>query len=169
MASNLTEPGLIRIAFAADDMPGDSILAEIQFEILSDDVSPLTFENLELYGPDASRLIAKGMDDKFTSWAIPPEKSALLQNFPNPFNPETWIPYQLRDATEVVISIYNAAGEMVRELDLGHRQPGLYVSQDRAAYWDGRNKFGATVASGVYFYSIRAGEFVAVKKLIVLK
>jgi flagellar hook assembly protein FlgD len=93
----------------------------------------------------------------------------LLQNFPNPFNPETWIPYQIKEASEVKIRIYSAAGELVRELDLGSKLAGVYVTHDRAAYWDGRNASGEEVASGIYFYSIRAGDFAAVRKLTVLK
>jgi flagellar hook assembly protein FlgD len=93
----------------------------------------------------------------------------LLQNYPNPFNPETWIPYQLHEASEVVIRIHNVTGELVREIKLGYKPAGLYVSQDRAVHWDGKDKFDMPVASGVYFYSIQAGSFSAVKKLIVLK
>ena len=145
------------------------MLAEVQFDILSDDVSPLTLQRVELYGPDALPLNSICMNGKFSSWAMPVERSALLQNFPNPFNPETWIPYQLSAGSEVAILIYSAAGEMVRKLDLGYKPAGLYVSSDRAAHWDGRNRFGASVASGVYFYSIQTGDFTAVRKLSILK
>ena len=169
LASSLNNPGKVRIAFANANGVNSETVARIKFRILSDDSSPLVLETVEMYGPDARPLASKGIDEKFTSWAIPPEHSGLLQNFPNPFNPETWMPYQLKDAAEATIRIYNSAGELIRELDLGYRSPGLYVSKDRAAYWDGTNKFGATVASGVYFYSIRAGDFTAVRKLIILK
>lgn len=98
-----------------------------------------------------------------------PEKSALLQNFPNPFNPDTWIPYQLRKDADVKIEIYNLAGELVRAVDLGYRTAGYYTSKTKSAYWDGRNEVGERVSSGVYFYRIRAGEFNAIKKMIVLK
>ena len=169
MVSNLSQPGTVRIAFANADRQIDKTVAKIQFHILADDLSPLTLGMMDLYGYDALPLISRGIDREFRSWAIPPENSALLQNFPNPFNPETWIPYQLKDASEVTIQIYNVAGEMIRKLDLGYRSAGLYVSQDRAAYWDGRNRFGTSVTSGVYFYSIKADDLTAVKKLIVLK
>ena len=90
-------------------------------------------------------------------------------DFPNPFNPETWIPYQLKEGDEVRIRIYNIAGDLMRELELGYKPAGLYVSCDRAAYWDGRNTVGEKISSGVYFYSIQVGDFAAVRKLILLK
>jgi len=169
LASNVKEPGIVRISFASNDGLDNETLAEIEFDVLADDTSPLTFRMADLYGPDALPLNSRSISKEFRSWAIPPEESKLLQNFPNPFNPETWIPYQLKDAGEVTIRIYNTAGEQVRALDLGYKSPGLYVSQDRAAYWDGRNNFGTSVASGVYFYSIQTGDLAAVRKLIVLK
>ncbi len=98
-----------------------------------------------------------------------PDKSALLQNFPNPFNPETWIPFQLKDESDVVIRIYSLSGELVRELNLGHKPAGIYTTKDRAAYWDGKDRFGMPVSSGIYFYSINAGKLSATKKMIVLK
>ena len=104
------------------------------------------------------------VDGEFKSWAMPPEHSLLLQNFPNPFNPETWIPYQLRQGSEVTIRIYSAVGKLVQELELGYRPAGLYVSRDRAAYWDGKNASGEEVASGVYFYALQAADFTAIRK-----
>ena len=169
LASNLSESGMVYIAFANADRLSNGTVARIRFDILADDTSPLKLRTVELYGSDALPLNSRSMDTRFSSWAIPPEHSNLLQNFPNPLNPETWIPYQLRDASEVTIHIYNAAGELVRWLGLGYKPAGLYVTSDRAAHWDGKSKFGTPVASGVYFYSIRAGDFVAVRKLIVLK
>jgi hypothetical protein len=100
---------------------------------------------------------------------IMPERSALLQNYPNPFNPETWIPYHLRDAAPVSIRVYNASGQLIRTLELGHKDAGVYVSQWKAAYWDGKNEAGEEVASGTYFYSITAGDFFATGKMVVKK
>ena len=91
----------------------------------------------------------------------------LLTNFPNPFNPETWIPYQLARSTEVSISIHAAGGALVRTLDLGHQPAGLYLQRSRAAYWDGRNAMGETVASGVYFYTLSAGDFTATRRMLI--
>ena len=98
-----------------------------------------------------------------------PERTALLANYPNPFNPETWIPYELANAAEVSVSIYNTQGHLVRQLDVGHQDVGLYRSRSRAAYWDGRNAFGERVASGVYFYVLTAGDFAATRKMLILK
>jgi hypothetical protein len=100
---------------------------------------------------------------------IVPEKSMLAQNYPNPFNPETWIPYQLAEDSDVTIRIYNASGRLVRVLDLNHRNAGTYMSKQSAAYWDGRDDNGELVASGVYVYSIQAGAFTAVRKMVILK
>jgi hypothetical protein len=169
LVSNLREAGKAHIAFAVDGVLNDEAIAEIEFKVISDNASPITLSSLDLYNPDASSLKVEGINGEFISWAMAPERSALLQNFPNPFNPETWIPYQLRNAGEVTITIYNTAGEMVRKLNLGYKTAGLYITQDRAAYWDGNNKFGDPVASGVYFYSINSEDLKAVRKLIVLK
>lgn len=98
-----------------------------------------------------------------------PKEFALLQNFPNSFNPETWIPYQLAEDVNVVIRIYNTFGQLIRTLDLGHNQAGFYANKEKAAYWDGRNEDGEQVSSGVYFYQIKAGDFVATKKFVMLK
>lgn len=98
-----------------------------------------------------------------------PEKTTLLANYPNPFNPETWIPYQLAKDSEVLISIYDTTGRLVRTLSLGFQSAGFYNSQGRAAYWDGRNGVGEPVASGLYFYTLTAGDFTATRKLLILK
>ena len=100
---------------------------------------------------------------------LQPKANALLANYPNPFNPETWIPYQLATPADVSISIYTADGQLVRVLDLGHRQVGIYESRSRAAYWDGRNTLGEPVASGLYFYTLTAGEFTATRKMLIRK
>ena len=96
-------------------------------------------------------------------------KTGLLPNYPNPFNPETWIPYQLSEPAEVTVTIYAVNGTVVRTLDFGHRRAGSYASQSRAAYWDGRNAQGEPVASGIYFYTLRAGDFSATRKMVIRK
>ena len=101
--------------------------------------------------------------------ATPPEATALLPNYPNPFNPETWIPYQLAAPADVRISIYAADGTLVRRLALGHQSVGIYASRSRAAYWDGRNDLAEPVASGVYFYTLTAGDYTATRKLLIRK
>ena len=99
----------------------------------------------------------------------PPEKTVLLANYPNPFNPETWIPYQLSEPAEVTVSIYSVDGKLVRTLELGQVPAGIYQSRSRAAYWDGRNAAGESVASGVYFYTLSAGDFSATRKMVIRK
>ena len=98
-----------------------------------------------------------------------PETTALLPNYPNPFNPETWIPYQLSEPTDVTLTIYDIHGRIVRALDFGHQRAGMYHTRSRAAYWDGRNAVGEPVASGVYFYTLKAGEFSATRKMLIRK
>ncbi|MDE0466506.1 MAG: dockerin type I domain-containing protein [Candidatus Poribacteria bacterium] len=98
-----------------------------------------------------------------------PKETALLPNYPNPFNPETWIPYQLAIPADVSISIYAADGKLVRMLNLGYQSAGIYHQRSRAAYWDGRNTQGEPVASSVYFYTFTAGEFTATRKMLIKK
>ena len=98
-----------------------------------------------------------------------PEKTTLLPNYPNPFNPETWIPYQLASAAEVTLTLYDVTGRGVRTLALGHQPAGVYQHKSRAAHWDGRNAFGEPVASGIYFYTLTAGNFTATGKLLIRK
>ena len=98
-----------------------------------------------------------------------PEQTLLLSNYPNPFNPETWIPYQLAVSADVRVTIYDALGIVVRELELGHQSAGFYTTRSRAAYWDGRNDIGERVASGIYFYTVTAGGFTATRKMLILK
>ena len=98
-----------------------------------------------------------------------PEETVLLHNYPNPFNPETWLPYHLSEPAEVTLTIYGIDGRVVRRLDLGHQDAGYYQSKARAAYWDGRNAVGERVASGIYFYTLTVGDFAATKKLLIRK
>ncbi len=100
---------------------------------------------------------------------IQPENTTLLANYPNPFNPETWIPYHLAKSADVTLHIYAANGVLVRTLVLGHQPTGIYQSRSRAVYWDGRNEFGEPVASGIYFYTFRAGDFTATRKMLIRK
>ena len=98
-----------------------------------------------------------------------PDETALLRNYPNPFNPETWIPYQLSKSSDVTFSIYSVNGTLVRTLSLGYQAAGVYRHRSRAAYWDGRNALGEPVASGIYFYTLTAGDFIATGKMLIRK
>jgi len=98
-----------------------------------------------------------------------PKSTELYQNYPNPFNPDTWIPYQLKEDAEVEIRIYTSTGQLIRTLSLGNKPAGYYTGREKAAYWDGRNEAGEKVASGVYFYTIKAGDFTATKKMAIAR
>ena len=98
-----------------------------------------------------------------------PDKTVLLASYPNPFNPETWIPYHLAKATDVQITIYNMHGIVVRNLELGHLSAGYYMSRSQSAYWDGKNAFGEPVASGIYFYQLQADTVSPLRKMVILK
>jgi hypothetical protein len=98
-----------------------------------------------------------------------PAVSVLLPTYPNPFNPETWIPFGLAKGADVTVTIYNMVGPPVRRIDLGYLEPGVYESRREAAYWDGRNAVGERVASGVYIYELRAGEFRDIRRMLVRK
>ena len=101
--------------------------------------------------------------------SLRPETTALLPNYPNPFNPETWIPYQLAKPADVSVSIHSVDGKLIRTLPIGYRDSGFYQSRSRAAYWDGKNTQDESVASGVYFYTITANDFSATRKLLIRK
>ena len=100
---------------------------------------------------------------------VHPAETILGQNFPNPFNPETWIPYQLEKSADVSLQIYDTSGRVVRTIDLGFKSQGFYMTRSTAAYWDGRNNMGEQVASGVYFYSLQTPDFSATRKMLILK
>ena len=101
--------------------------------------------------------------------SLNPKETLLLPNYPNPFNPETWIPYQLASPAAVTITIYAANGQAVRILEVGHQPAGTYQSRSRAAYWDGRNDLGEPVASGLYFYTFSADDFTATRRMLIRK
>ena len=110
--------------------------------------------------------------------AMLPDKTALLANYPNPFNPETWIPYHLAHAADVTLTIYDIKGVIVRQFSLGYQPAGYYTNRTEAAYWDGRNNLGESVGSGVYFYQLQVensrsetgtGDYAATRKMVILK
>ena len=101
--------------------------------------------------------------------SLTPKETELLSNYPNPFNPETWIPYRLAEDAFVTLTIYDGAGQVVRTLEIGYRIAAAYENRSKAIYWDGKNELGETVASGVYFYTLTAGDYSATRKMVILK
>jgi len=140
------------------------------YEFIDKDVEPeLTYfyylEDIDLFGnKNKSKIIKVVVPVKPI-----PKEFRLLQNFPNPFNPDTWIPYELAVNSVVVISIYNIRGQLVREWNLGNRKAGYYVAKDKAVRWDGRNDYGEEIASGVYFYRLQTDFFEAMRRMVILK
>ena len=98
-----------------------------------------------------------------------PAETELLHNYPNPFNPETWIPYRLAEDAFVTLTIYDGTGQVVRTLDVGHRIASAYENRSKAIYWNGRNHVGERVASGVYFYTLTADDFSATRRMLIIK
>ena len=163
--------GVLEISFAdAEELKaetgqdGNHPLLFVEFETRKTSTSTIPLTLSEAY-------LNEGLNvRKVDGWVkFTPETTALLPNFPNPFNPDTWIPYQLTESASVVIRIYNVSGQLVRRLDTGHRQAGFYIDKMDAAYWDGRNEPGERVASGVYFYQLEAGKFSTVRKMTIIK
>jgi antitoxin component of MazEF toxin-antitoxin module len=168
LESNLTESGKLRISFVSISKLGNSI-ANLHFAVLTDNLSPLTLQSVELYRSDALPIRVNKVSNQFNSLIKKPDNNLLLQNYPNPFNPETWIPYQLNKDNDVVIKIYSSSGLLIRSLNLGYKSAGFYASKDKAAFWDGKNEAGEQIASGIYFYSIQAKDFTATKMMVVTK
>ncbi len=99
--------------------------------------------------------------------SVLPMETSILPNYPNPFNPETWIPYQLAKPADVSVSIYSADAKLIKTLALGRKPAGTYYDKSRAIYWDGKNSQDEPVASGIYFYTFTAGDFTDTKKMLI--
>ena len=139
-------------------------LSAVQIDIIQEQIDLLIATNDR--SPAAMRVLVYLQQLLVTAR---PEKTQLFANYPNPFNPETWIPYELATDTNVTITIYNTQGVVIRTLQLGHQSAGYYTDRDRAAYWDGRNALGEQVASGLYFYQLETDEMSLMRKMVILK
>jgi hypothetical protein len=163
---NTVSPGEVRIAFASPKPEnGKGTLFYVEFEALSNTdgrTSPLTLDIVQL-SESHDIAIQHGLVN------VLPAQTMLLQNYPNPFNPETWLPYKLSEASDAILRIYDVQGRLIRTIVLGHKAAGIYVQKGEAAYWDGKDNFGEPVASGVYFYTLEAGNYKAARKLVVQK
>jgi len=164
LSYNVTD-GYLNLAFAGNKpLSGKGALFLLECEVLKDlALTPPCFTLSKVQFNEVSQNI------RISSRQIAPVKTSLLNNYPNPANPETWIPYRLACDTPVVITIYNQKGQLIRTLSLGLKQAGTYATKQQAAYWDGRNNEGEKVSSGMYFYSLHAGDFTAMRRLLILK
>jgi hypothetical protein len=164
--ANTNIKGEVRIAFAAAKPTKEQgNLLTVEFEVLPNTegkTSPLIFDNVSL---SDSLNITKNNG----SITVIAPNFALLQNYPNPFNPETWLPYQLAQDAKVTVIIHNSEGKIIRVIDLGQQAAGSYLSKNKAAYWNGRDNSGQPVASGLYFYTLRAGKYSATRRMLVVK
>jgi len=172
--ANINLIGEIRFAFAsAEPAQGKGVLLMVEFEVMPNtegQTTPLSLAGINL----SNSLTINRIDGAVT---ILPAKTALLPNFPNPFNPETWIPYKLAQPANVAIQIYDVKGRLVRTLNLSNQNAGVYVTKHAAAYWNGRDDAGEKVASGVYFYILQvehtnkdgASKFRAMRKMAIMK
>jgi hypothetical protein len=155
---------------------GHGTLLSVTFKALRNGESKLTLQNFQVgtragektrsIPPDITIVVGDGAP---AAPSLRPDETALLHNYPNPFNPETWIPYQLSEPANVTIRIYAASGVLVRTLAVGYQPVGIYQYRSRAAYWDGKNEVGESVASGIYFYTLTAGDFTATRKMLIMK
>jgi len=163
-----TRNGQLNIVFAGGKiLSGAGALVNMEFEIIgSDDATVKNVLALSRIRLNEHQPVIKGI---ISEQPLKPTQTMLFQNYPNPSNPETWIPYQLSKDAEVIISIYNIKGQLVRTLHFGQKPAGLYTVKERAAYWNGCNQTGEKVSSGIYFYTIRAGNFKATRKMILVK
>ncbi len=164
LSCNANDSGTIRISFSTLRPFVNNELFRLKFHILNPNTSFPEIKSINLFNFDAFPIKCT-----IAGTNMRPKSNRLFQNFPNPFNPETWIPYQLKEDCEVNITIYRSSGEVVRELRLGSKSAGVYTSKDKAVYWDGKDETGIPVASGVYFYCIKAGDFTDTRKMIILK
>ena len=151
----------------------DEVIAIIESPSATLTVSGFLKDGVEFVGSDTIKVLDGGKGGKPTAAPVLasniPKKTVLKQSYPNPFNPETWIPYQLSEGADAAIRIYNVSGQLVRRLDLGYKDAGYYLAKEKAAYWNGRNESGEKVSSGIYFYLMEAGSFRAMKKMLVVR
>ena len=140
-------------------------LSAVQIDVIEEQIDLLIATNDR--SPAAMRTLV--YMQQLLAMEARPEKTQLFANYPNPFNPETWIPYELATDTHVRLTIYNTQGVVIRTLQFGHQSAGYYTGRDRAAYWDGRNALGEQVASGLYFYQLETDEMSLMRKMVILK
>ena len=163
---NVKLRGEVRFAFVSlRPIDGGGRLLEITFEVLGD--SKVGISPIKICDVDLNDRVPVEVRDGMVE--VVPARTMLLQNYPNPFNPGTWIPYQLGEKGKVKIRIYDVLGRLVRELELGEREPGVYLDRGEAAYWDGRDGRGNPVPSGIYIYQLCSGDHTDVRRMFLVK
>ena len=165
---NIQDLVLVAGAFGEGTATAPALHASDIEGLTAAEVQRLLTQARQITSTDPTYLRSIAVLEQLLAYLLPKE-TALLPNYPNPFNPETWIPYQLAEPADVTLYIYSVNGTLVRTLALGHQPAGMYHNRNRAAYWDGRNKHGERVASDVYFYTLMAGNFTATRKMLIRK
>jgi hypothetical protein len=164
----------INVAALGTDVPlSDETIATVEFKAKGSAPNATIY----LSGVDVRGLRNEKPDDKLANLGIvglnlsvgKPDVTKIFHNYPNPFNPETWIPFQLSEATDVLIKIYDLKGQLVKTIELENKPAGYYLNKDKALHWDGRNSLGEKVSSGIYFYQFRAGKVIKTSKMVILK
>ena len=168
--------GIKAVQLSKGKMTRQGTLFSVRFTAIANGESRLDVDNFQAGSSRGEKIHATPPEitvtvggDAPAAPALYPDETALLHNYPNPFNPETWIPYQLAESAEVTFRIYATSGVLVRTLALGYQPAGIYQYRSRAAYWDGKNEVGESVASGIYFYTLTAGDFTATRKMLIRK
>ena len=157
----------IIVGIHGDDSAGKDAGAVFIFDYadLGLEVDPQSFS----VQPNSSLKISSQAKIKTGGFSRLPRQTQLLSNYPNPFNPETWIPFQLAQPTSVVLRLYDIEGKIIRTINLGHKKVGFYTATNRAIYWDGKNQLGESVSSGAYFYRLTTSGYDAIKKMVILR
>ena len=162
-----------RFYFVLADLSMRPVVAEGQtFEIRAEDKDANLIAGPVTWQLDARHLRQAYLHQQLTIGDVIPNQTQLLPNYPNPFNPETWIPFELEQGAGVSMMISDNRGNTVRQLNLGYKEAGRYLSKHRAAYWNGRNTLGEPVGSGIYFYTFIAGStepLTQTRKMVILK
>ena len=168
--------GIKAVQLTKGKMTRQGTLFSVRFTAIANGESQLRVDNFQAGSSRGEKINATPPEITVTvgsnapaAPSLPPDETALLHNYPNPFNPETWIPYHLAEPADVTIRIYAASGVLVQTLSLGYQPAGIYQYRSRAAYWDGKNAVGESVASGIYFYTLTAGNFTATRKMLIMK
>jgi WD40 repeat protein len=165
---NIQDLVLVASAFGEGTAAAPALHPSVLAKLSGQDIQRWLDDAKHLGRTDAAQLRGIAVLEQLLALLLPKE-TALSANYPNPFNPETWIPYHLALAADVEVTIYDTKGAVVRQLDIGHQSAGYYINRTKAAYWDGRNESGESVASGIYFYQLRAGDYSATKRMVIVK